>query len=109
MGTGVSPPQKPNGIREDIAEIKTSLKCVESMLTSFRLEYTREHERLVSEARSALELAKANKDEIGEIRKEISPLITWAKIIGAVGSILIGLIVVLLWNLLLGNWTIIHP
>jgi len=105
----VSPPSKPNGIREDIAEIKHTLKCVESLLNSFRLEYTREHERLASVANRALDQSIINEKEIESIKTQIQPLITWAKIIGAISSILLGLVVVLLWNLMIGNWTIIHP
>lgn len=109
MGTGVSPTPKPNGIKEDIAEIKQSLKCLEKMVGEFRVEYAREHQRVVNEAQMALELARLNQKEIAEIKEQIAPLITWAKIVGGIGAILIGLIVTLLWNLAIGNWTIVSP
>jgi len=108
------------GVREDLKEIKSDIKCLTEWQTDFERHYNSEHVRVDSKADAAnrrldlLEpkvekLEKAIRDEVQSIKDALHPLKLQAKIIVWVGVVLGMSIIGLIWSIIIGQAKVVFP
>ena len=87
-------------IRDDTTDIKACLRKLDKSLNDFKLEYTKEHQVVVSIAEQALEKSMENERKIDQLEQRLAPLIQANKIIAwvgaGVGTAVIGLIIAII-------------
>lgn len=102
------------GVREDIAEIKKDVKCLNERQTEFERYYTGEHVKVEAQTLSAhrrLDILEpkvekievALRTEIQTIRDALSPLHLQAKIIVWVAALLGASVIGLIWAIIVGQ------
>ncbi len=101
--------QCPEHLIQDISEIKDTLKELSAATVLFQLEYTKEHQIVVSIAEQALVLSQQNQKDIKGINTSLAPLIQANKITARIGAVLGVSIITLIVMIITGQVQLIFP